>query len=175
MNGERSVVTLIGQPLWRFRWLTDLEPERRHASSCRRADYYRHDSLGPGAWLPDLRRSLGMTRRALSKYGIHVGYQLSCAPVHSSDANSISPRCVRREFCVGNRQCLTHLVREVFGFGKSPKDLGMDLVYDVSHNIASLNGSRSTAGKMLCSLQGATRAYAPGCEELPSSTDNGHP
>ncbi|OQA58216.1 MAG: RNA-splicing ligase RtcB [Candidatus Omnitrophica bacterium ADurb.Bin277] len=119
--------------------------------------------------------SLGMTRRALSKYGIHVpDIQLSCAPVHSSEGKQYlaAMRCAAN-FAWANRQCLTHLVREVFGafLGKSPKDLGMDLVYDVSHNIAkferfAVNGKE----KMLCvHRKGATRAYAPGCEELPEA------
>ena len=39
-----------------------------------------------------------------------------------------------------NRSCMTFLVRQAFAkqFGRSPADLDMHLVYDVSHNIAKV-------------------------------------
>ena len=52
-----------------------------------------------------------------------------------------------------NRQLLTHQAREVFArvFGKPWETLGMDLVYDVAHNIAKfedhdVGGGESQAG-----------------------------
>jgi tRNA-splicing ligase RtcB len=71
-----------------------------------------------------------------------------------------------------NRQCLMHLARGVFEkvFRIGPKDLGMDLVYDVAHNIAkiekhNINGRE----KALCvHRKGATRAFGPGHPELPA-------
>jgi tRNA-splicing ligase RtcB len=70
-----------------------------------------------------------------------------------------------------NRQCLMHLARTVFErfFGRSWQDLGMDLIYDVCHNIAKMerykiNGKEKT----LCvHRKGATRAFPPGHPELP--------
>ena len=55
-------------------------------------------------------------------------------------------------------------------FRRGPKDLGMDLVYDVAHNIAkiekyNINGRERT----LCvHRKGATRAFPPGHPELPA-------
>jgi tRNA-splicing ligase RtcB len=70
-----------------------------------------------------------------------------------------------------NRQCLMHLARQVFEkfFGRSWQELGMDLIYDVAHNIAKferyqVNGKEKT----LCiHRKGATRAFPPGHPELP--------
>ncbi|MCK4463136.1 MAG: RtcB family protein, partial [Candidatus Omnitrophica bacterium] len=69
------------------------------------------------------------------------------------------------------RQCLMYLVREVFEkfFNRSFKDLGMDLIYDVAHNIAkfekyNIDGKE----KLLCvHRKGATRAFPPGHPDLP--------
>ncbi|HID55849.1 TPA: RtcB family protein, partial [Candidatus Poribacteria bacterium] len=70
-----------------------------------------------------------------------------------------------------NRQCLMHWTRQVFQkfFGMSDSQLGMDLVYDVAHNIAKIeehevNGKRVT----LCiHRKGATRAFPPGHPDVP--------
>jgi tRNA-splicing ligase RtcB len=64
-----------------------------------------------------------------------------------------------------------HLARGVFEkvFRKSPKDLGMRLVYDVAHNIAKIE-KQTVDGKTrkLCvHRKGATRAFPPGHPELP--------
>ena len=39
-----------------------------------------------------------------------------------------------------NRQVILHGIREVFSeiFGRSAEDLGMEMVYDVSHNTAKV-------------------------------------
>ena len=39
-----------------------------------------------------------------------------------------------------NRQVILHRIREVFSdvFHRDPRDLGMDMVYDVAHNTAKL-------------------------------------
>jgi tRNA-splicing ligase RtcB len=66
---------------------------------------------------------------------------------------------------------LTHLTRESFEkvFSRSWQNLGMDLIYDVAHNIAKfeeyvINGKKKT----LCvHRKGATRAFGPGNQALP--------
>jgi tRNA-splicing ligase RtcB len=111
--------------------------------------------------------------RCLSKYGIDVpDRQLACAPVNSDEGKAYlgAMRCAAN-YAWANRQCLMHLARLVFEkvFHMGPKDLGMDLVYDVSHNIAkiekhNINGKEKT----LCvHRKGATRAFPPGHPELP--------
>ncbi len=126
--------------------------------------------------------SLEAARRALGKYHISVpDIQLSCAPVHSPEGKQYlaAMRCAAN-FAWANRQCLMALARKVFEhfFHRSAKDLGMDLLYDVAHNIAKferheVNGKQ----KMLCvHRKGATRAFAPGDPELPACyEDTGQP
>ncbi len=72
-----------------------------------------------------------------------------------------------------NRQVILHRLREVFGevFGRDPRELGLHQVYDVTHNTARLElhvppGERRPR-ELLVHRKGATRALAPGREELP--------
>jgi tRNA-splicing ligase RtcB len=74
-------------------------------------------------------------------------------------------------FC--NRQLLMQQTREVFAavFGRTWEDLGMELLYDVAHNIAKLeehtvNGIRK---KVWVHRKGATRAFPAGHPELPQA------
>ena len=79
-----------------------------------------------------------------------------------------------------NRQVILHRIREVFSkiSGRSPEDLGMRVVYDVSHNTAKLerhviDGREKT---LLVHRKGATRAFGPGHDELPARyRDTGQP
>jgi tRNA-splicing ligase RtcB len=70
-----------------------------------------------------------------------------------------------------NRQMILHRIREVFSdvFGRDAADLGMQTLYDVSHNTAKLeyhvvDGKRR---QVLVHRKGATRALGPGMEGLP--------
>jgi len=116
--------------------------------------------------------SKGMIR-CLSKYGIDVpDRQLACAPVNSDEGKAYlgAMKCAAN-YAWANRQCLMHLARNVFEkvFHMGPKDLGMDLIYDVAHNIAkiekyNIDGRERT----LCvHRKGATRAFPPGHPDLP--------
>ena len=111
--------------------------------------------------------------RCLDKYGIRVpDRQLACAPVNSSEGKAYlgAMRCAAN-YAWCNRQILMELTRRVFQkfFNLGPRDLGMNLVYDVAHNIAKLekhvvDGKEKT----LCvHRKGATRAFPPGHKELP--------
>jgi tRNA-splicing ligase RtcB len=64
-----------------------------------------------------------------------------------------------------NRQILMHLSREVFqrSLGISPKNLDMNLVYDVSHNIAKKETHVVEGVKRILCVhrKGATRAFPP--------------
>lgn len=119
--------------------------------------------------------SLEEARRSLAKYKISVpDIQLACAPVNSPEGRRyLGAMRAAANYAWTNRQCLMHLTREVFEkvFGRSSRELGMELLYDVAHNIAKIerhlvNGREKT----LCvHRKGATRAFAPGHPELPSA------
>ena len=55
-------------------------------------------------------------------------------------------------------------------FSMSPRDLGMDLIYDVAHNIAKIEKHNIDGKeKLLCvHRKGATRAFGPDHPELPA-------
>lgn len=117
--------------------------------------------------------SKGMIK-CLQKYGINVpDRQLACAPVNSPEGEAYlgAMRCAAN-YAWANRQCLMFLARRVFEkqFGMGPMDLGMDLIYDVAHNIAKIekyiiDGKEKT----LCvHRKGATRAFPPEHPELPA-------
>jgi len=107
------------------------------------------------------------------KYGIELpDRQLVCAPVHSDEGTRYlsAMRCAAN-YAWANRQMLMHLVRKVFErfFRMGPERLGMDLIYDVAHNIAKLErhdvGGRE---RVVCvHRKGATRAFPPGHVDVP--------
>ncbi|MDP2928877.1 MAG: RtcB family protein [Candidatus Omnitrophota bacterium] len=116
--------------------------------------------------------------RCLSKYGIDVpDRQLACAPVNSDEGRAYlgAMKCAAN-YAWANRQCLMHLTRGVFErvFSMSPRDLGMDLIYDVAHNIAKVEKyTIDGKEKLLCvHRKGATRAFPPGHPELPAKYKN---
>ena len=111
--------------------------------------------------------------RTLDKFGIRVpDRQLACAPVKSAQGQAYlgAMRCAAN-YAWCNRQVLMELTRRTFqkSFNLGPGDLGMDLIYDVAHNIAKLEKHIVDAKeKTLCvHRKGATRAFPPGHKELP--------
>jgi len=109
----------------------------------------------------------------LNKYNINVpDRQLACAPFNSPEGKQYfaAMKCAAN-YAWNNRQCLMHLVRKTFEriFGMSWQKMGMQLIYDVAHNIAKverhiIDGKEKT----LCiHRKGATRAFGPGHPALP--------
>jgi tRNA-splicing ligase RtcB len=97
--------------------------------------------------------------------------QLACAPIQSE----LGQRYLRAMACAANyawtnRQILLHRSREVFQhvFGRGPADLGMHLVYDVSHNIAKKETHQVAGRKTTVCVhrKGATRSFPPGHNAL---------
>jgi len=110
---------------------------------------------------------------ALAKYNISIpDRQLVCAPVNSQEGQAYlaAMKCAAN-YAWANRQVLMHLAREIFErfFQIGPKDLGMDLIYDVAHNIAKMESHKVDGKeKVLCvHRKGATRAFPPGHPEIP--------
>jgi tRNA-splicing ligase RtcB (3'-phosphate/5'-hydroxy nucleic acid ligase) len=108
------------------------------------------------------------------KYGIDLpDRQLVCAPVHSAEGKKyLGAMRAAANFAWCNRQLLMWQAREVFAqvFGRTWESLGMDLVYDVAHNIAKLE-QHDVAGirkPVWVHRKGATRAFPPGHPEIPA-------
>jgi len=116
---------------------------------------------------------LASMERAVKKYGIQIAdRQLACAPVNSDEATAyLGAMRAAANYAWANRQCLTQWTREVFQkvFKKSPRDLGMSVVYDVAHNIAKVEEHQVDGWSMrvVVHRKGATRAFPPGHPELP--------
>ena len=111
---------------------------------------------------------------ASRKYGIELpDPQLCCAPVDSKEGkNYLAAMACAANFAFVNRQMITHWVRETFEqvFQLGPRDLGLELIYDVCHNMAKME-THEVQGekKRLCvHRKGATRAFPPGHPEIPS-------
>ena len=110
---------------------------------------------------------------ASSKYNIELpDKQLCCAPITSGEGQRyLAAMACAANFAFCNRQLISHWVRETFQevLQTGPKDLGLDLVYDVCHNIAKIethevNGKR----RRLCvHRKGATRAFPPHSPLIP--------
>jgi tRNA-splicing ligase RtcB len=110
---------------------------------------------------------------AVAKYGINLpDRQLACAPVKSPEGQAyFAAMACAANYAWANRQCITHWARESFiqVFGKSPRDLGLEMIYDVAHNIAKME-EYEVEGKRLALCihrKGATRAFPAGQPEVP--------
>jgi tRNA-splicing ligase RtcB (3'-phosphate/5'-hydroxy nucleic acid ligase) len=110
---------------------------------------------------------------ATQRYGIHLpDRQLACAPVQSEEGRDyLATMACAANYAWANRQCIAHWVRESFTkvLGKSPRELGLEQIYDVAHNIAKLE-RYNIEGKdeLLCvHRKGATRAFPKGHPDLP--------
>jgi len=111
---------------------------------------------------------------ASRRYGIDLpDRQLCCAPVNSSEGKKyLSAMACAANFAFVNRQMITHWTRESFEqvFQISPKDLKLEVVYDVCHNIAKLeiHNIDGEKKKVCVHRKGATRAFPPGHPDVPS-------
>jgi len=112
--------------------------------------------------------------RAMQKYGIQVpDRQLACAPVNSPEGKHyLSAMRGAANYAWANRQCIMHWVREAFCrvMGVGEKEAGLELIYDVTHNIAKIEEHEIDDRKeSLCvHRKGATRAFPPGHADVPA-------
>jgi tRNA-splicing ligase RtcB len=117
--------------------------------------------------------ALKRLRGAPEKYGIRLpDHQLACAPVHSAEGRQyLESMCAAGNFAWCNRQLLMWQTRDVFEefFGRPWSDLGMQLVYDVAHNIAKLEEHEigGQTKRVWVHRKGATRAFPPRHPEIP--------
>lgn len=111
--------------------------------------------------------------RATQKYGIRLpDRQLACAPAESTEGqNYFKAMAAGANYAWANRQVITHMVRDAFTkfFKRDIDDLGMDLVYDVAHNVAKLEEHNIDGAKtnVYIHRKGATRAFPPNHSEIP--------
>jgi len=113
--------------------------------------------------------------RLMPELGISVpDRQLACVPLsHPAAERYLGAMAAAANFARANRHVLANAVREGFEevFGRSARDLGLFLVYDVAHNLAKLEehdveGRRRT---VCVHRKGATRAFGPGHPEVPTA------
>jgi tRNA-splicing ligase RtcB len=107
----------------------------------------------------------------MRRYGIDVpDPQLACAPVDSPEGRAyLGAMTAAANFARANRQLLADATRSVF---LEATGAGLDLLYDVSHNLAKLerHTDDGTARPLLCiHRKGATRALPPGHPDLPDA------
>jgi len=116
---------------------------------------------------------LEVMEKAAGKYKIELSdKELACAPFSSPEAGDyLAAMRAAANYAWANRQCIMHWTREAFFkiFSISPKKLGMELIYDVAHNIAKIEEHEVNGRKMklIVHRKGATRAFPPGHPELP--------
>ena len=107
--------------------------------------------------------------------------ELACAPAGSREAENYRLAMGSAlNFAWTNRQIITSAVRRVFErvFGMTSSDLGMNLIYDVAHNICKVEEHSVDADnpkkkeKVFVHRKGATRAYPKGNEAVPQAYRN---
>jgi len=113
-------------------------------------------------------------RQAIERYDINLpDRELACAPVKSPEGKDyLAAMACAANYAWANRQCIVHWARECFVrvFGKRLEQIGLEMVYDVAHNIAKIE-SYEVEGKRLnlcVHRKGATRAFPPGHPDIPS-------
>jgi len=117
---------------------------------------------------------LRVMERAIRKYGISLpDRELACAPGNSNEAQDyFKAMSCAVNYAFANRQMITHWVRQSFeeAFGVSAEKIGLNLVYDVAHNIAKIeeHNIENKRVKVWVHRKGATRAFPPGHEDVPA-------
>ncbi|MDD1723927.1 MAG: RtcB family protein [Methanospirillum sp.] len=115
---------------------------------------------------------LEVLERAVEKYHISLpDKQLACAPLTAPEGKAYyGAMGAAANYAWANRQVITHQIRSVL---TKMCGIGYDdirLVYDVAHNVAKLEeheveGRRT---KVCVHRKGATRAFGPGCPDVPA-------
>ena len=111
----------------------------------------------------------------MTRYDIHVpDRQLVCAPLASDEGRAyLAAMAAAANFAWANRQTIGQAVRAAFAqvIGVAADRLGLDLVYDVSHNMAKFERHVVDGRELdLCvHRKGATRAFPAGRPEVPAA------
>ncbi len=112
----------------------------------------------------------------MPKYGIEIlDKELACAPFNSPEGQDyFKAMACAANMAFANRQVITDQIRKTFEkiFNKSARDMEMNLVYDVAHNIAKLEKFTidGEEKELLVHRKGATRAFGPSrTQDLPEA------
>jgi tRNA-splicing ligase RtcB len=112
--------------------------------------------------------------RAVRKYGIRIpARELGCAPLKSREAEDYyEAMSCAINWAFINRHIIMHHIRQAFEetFNRSADDMGMKLVYGMTHNTAKrekhdVNGKQVN---VVVHRKGSSRAFGPGRADLPS-------
>jgi tRNA-splicing ligase RtcB (3'-phosphate/5'-hydroxy nucleic acid ligase) len=100
--------------------------------------------------------------------------ELAAAPAGSELAEEYyGAMCAAINFAWVNRQLVMHRTREVFErvFGRDWEEMGMELLYDVAHNIAKkeTHDVEGEERELYVHRKGATRAFPAGHPEVPTA------
>ena len=117
--------------------------------------------------------------RLLQNASIKYGYdlpdrELCCAPIGSPEGKEyLAAMAAAANYAFANRQIITQEVRDTFEqvFGMGGGRLGLDLIYDVCHNIAkfethTINGKKR---QLVVHRKGATRAFPAHHPQIPEA------
>jgi len=111
--------------------------------------------------------AINTMEKSMQRDGIQVNdRQLVSARINSEEGqNYLKAMCAAGNYAWVNRSSMTFLTRQAFAktFNESADDLDMQLIYDVSHNIAKME-THMIDGKernLLVHRKGATRAFPP--------------
>ena len=116
---------------------------------------------------------LRISEQSMEKYDIHLAdRELACVPNTSEEGESYRKAMFAAlNFAWSNRQMITHWTRKSFErvFNQTEFDLGMNLVYDVAHNIAKVEKHKvdGKERKLVVHRKGATRAFPANRDEVP--------
>lgn len=106
--------------------------------------------------------------QAVQKYSISLpDKQLVCAPIDSPEGKKyFTAMSAAANYAWANRQIITHWVRETVleTLNKSPKEIGLEQVYDVAHNIGKIE--EYNGKKYMVHRKGATRALPKGASNI---------
>ena len=116
---------------------------------------------------------LRIMERAMRKYGIRVpDRELVSVPWNTREAQDyFAAMSAAVNYAFTNRTLITYWVRESFKqvFHQDIDKLGLELIYDVAHNIAKVEYHEVEGKwrKLIVHRKGSTRAFPPGHPEIP--------
>ena len=118
----------------------------------------------------------------MKRYGIQtLDRELASAPFASPEGRQYFGAMVAAaNIAFANRQIITHQIRRAFAdvFGRDDRELGLEVVYDVAHNIAKIE-EYEVAGvrrRLLVHRKGATRSFGGARSDVPEKyRDVGQP